>query len=55
MNGKSSKFASTVLSALLYGQVLLCAAAVTVVVLKNRVETDPMVVASVASEDAQVR
>jgi hypothetical protein len=55
MNGNSSKTASTVLSALLYTQVLLCAAAVTLVVLKNRVDADPIVVASAASIDAQVR
>lgn len=55
MNRKSSKFASTVLSALLYTQALLCAAAFTMVVLKDRVETNPVVVASIAPQDAQVR
>lgn len=55
MNGKSSKFASTILSALLYTQVLLCVSAFTLVVLKDRVGADPVVVASVASQDAQVR
>ena len=55
MNGKSSKFASTVLAALLYTQALLCVGAFTMVVLKDRVQADPVVVASVASEDAQLR
>lgn len=55
MNGKSSKFASTVLSALLYTQALLCVGAFAMVVMKDRAQPDPVVVASVASAGAQVR
>ena len=56
MNGKTSKFASTILSALLYTQGLLGIAGVTLVVLKDR--TDPaatVIVMKTASLDAQLR
>lgn len=58
MNGKTSKFASTILSALLYTQGLLGIAGVTLVVLKDRVHSDPaatVVVMKTASLDAQLR
>jgi predicted subunit of tRNA(5-methylaminomethyl-2-thiouridylate) methyltransferase len=49
MNGKNSRLAATVLSALLYGQVALCLAAVTFVVLKDRQPAEPTLVISSAS------
>ncbi|MBX3584831.1 MAG: hypothetical protein KF810_23390 [Rhizobiaceae bacterium] len=53
MHGKSSKFAAAVLSALLYTQGLLGLAAVTLVVLKDRPQPAPVVMA--ASADVQLR
>ena len=55
MNGKTSKFASTILSALLYTQGLLGVAGVTLVLLKDRMHSDPVIVANAASADAQLR
>ncbi len=55
MNGKTSKSASIILSALLYTQGLLGIAGVTLVVLKDRIHSDPVVVASTASPDALLR
>ena len=55
MHGKTSKLATTVLSALLYMQGLLGIAGVTLAVLKDRVHSDPVVVVSTASTDAQLR
>lgn len=55
MHGKTSKFASTMLSALLYTQGLLGIAGVTLVVLKDRTHSDPAYVVGSVSADAQVR
>ena len=55
MHGKTSKLAITVLSALLYTQGLLGFAGVALVLLKDRIHPDPVVVASAASADAQLR
>jgi hypothetical protein len=55
MNGKSSKFASTVLSALLYAQGLLGLTAVTLVVVKDRIQVDTVLAMNAASPDAEVR
>lgn len=58
MNGKTSKLASTILSGLLYTQGLLGVAGVTLVVLKDRMHSDPagpVVVMKIASLDAQLR
>jgi hypothetical protein len=55
MNGKSSKFASTALSALLYAQGLLGLTAVTLVVVKDRVQVDAVLAMNTASPNAEVR
>ena len=55
MHGKNTKFASTVLSALLYAQGLLGLAAVTLVVVKDRVQVDTVIAMNTASQDAEVR
>lgn len=57
MNGKSSKFATAALSALLYTQGLLCIAGVTAVVFKDRLHADPAIhtIVVAASSDAQLR
>ena len=58
MHGKNSKFAMVALSALLYAQGLLGVAAVTMVVMKDRIHAEPpaqAIVVSAASSDAQVR
>lgn len=55
MNGKSSKYASTVLSALLYAQGLLGLAGVTLVVVKDRIQVDSVIAMNTASQDADVR
>jgi hypothetical protein len=55
MHGKTSKFASTILSALLYTQGLLGIAGVTLVVVKDRVQVDAVLAMNVASADAQLR
>lgn len=57
MNGKSSKFATAALSALLYTQGLLCLAGVTAVVFKDRLHADPAIhtIVVAASSDAQLR
>lgn len=52
MTKKTSKLAYGVLSALLYAQGALGVAGVTLVVLKNRMQAEPTVVASIASVDA---
>ena len=52
MTRKTSKFASGVLSALLYTQGLLGFAGVTLVVLKDWPHTEPTFVVGVASVDA---
>ena len=51
MTKKTSRFASGVLSALLYTQGLLGAAGVTLVVLKDRMHAQPTFVAGVTSVD----
>jgi hypothetical protein len=55
MHGKTSKFASTILSALLYTQGLLGIAGVTLVVVKDRVQMNAVLAMDVASADAQLR
>jgi hypothetical protein len=55
MNGKASKFASTILSALLFAQGMLGVAGVTLVLVKDRMNAEPVMVANVASLDAQLR
>jgi hypothetical protein len=55
MHGKTSKFASTILSALLFTQGLLGIAGVTLVVLKDRTPSHHVLVADAASVDAQLR
>lgn len=55
MNGKSTKFASTVLSALLYAQGMLGLAGVTLVVVKDRIQVDTVLAMNAASRDAEVR
>ncbi|HEY6630877.1 MAG TPA: hypothetical protein VIZ90_05460 [Rhizobiaceae bacterium] len=55
MHGKSSKFASTVLSALLYAQGLLGLAGVTLVLIKDRIQVDTVIAMNAASQDADVR
>ena len=55
MHGKSSKFASTVLAALLYAQGLLCLAGVTLVLVKDRIQVDTVIAMNAASRDADVR
>jgi len=53
MHKKSSKTAATILAALLYAQGFLCAASVTVVVLRDRLQADPVFVMGTASLDAK--
>jgi hypothetical protein len=55
MHGKSSKYASTVLSALLYAQGLFGLAGVTLVVVKDRIQVDSVIAMNAASQDAEVR
>jgi heme A synthase len=58
MNRKTSKLAATLLTGLLYTQGLLGVAGVTLVVLKDRVHSDPagpVVAMNVASLDARLR
>ena len=55
MHGKNTKFASTVLSALLYTQGLLGLAGVTLVVVKDRIQVDTVIAMNAASQDAEVR
>jgi hypothetical protein len=55
MHGKSSKFASTMLSALLYTQGLLGLAGVTLVVVKDRIQVDSVIAMNAASPNAEVR
>ncbi len=55
MHGKTSKFASTVLSVLLYTQGLLGIAGVTLVVVKERVQVDAVLAMNAASPDAELR
>ncbi|MEP9387635.1 hypothetical protein [Mesorhizobium sp. KR9-304] len=58
MNGKTSKLAATILSGLLYTQGLLGVAGVTLVVLKDRMHSDPagqVITMKIASLDAQLR
>ena len=52
MPGKSSKTASTILAALLYAQGFLCVASVTAVVLRDRLQSEPIFVMGTASLDA---
>jgi len=53
MIGKRSKTASTILATLLYAQGLLGVASVTVVVLRDRLQADPVFVMGTASLDAR--
>lgn len=53
MQGKSSRTAATILAGLLYAQGFLCAASVTVVVLRDRLHSEPVFVMGTASLDAQ--
>lgn len=55
MHGKTSKFASAALLALLYAQGFLGFAGITLVALKDRGHSEPAVVVVAASQDAQVR
>jgi hypothetical protein len=55
VNGKSSKYASAVLTALLYTQGLLGIAGVTLVVVKERVQVDAVLAMNAASPDAELR
>jgi hypothetical protein len=55
MHGKTPKFASTILTALLFTQGLLGLAGVTLVVLKHTTPSQPVLVADAASVDAQLR
>jgi hypothetical protein len=55
MHGKSSKFASTVLSALLYTQGLLGLAGITLVVVKDRIQVDAVLAMNDTSPNAEVR
>jgi hypothetical protein len=55
MHGKSTKFASTILSALLYTQGLLGIAGVTLVAVKDRIQVDAVLAMDAASQDAQLR
>jgi hypothetical protein len=55
MHGKTSKFASTVLSVLLYTQGLLGIAGVTLVMVKERVQVDAVLAMNAASPDAELR
>jgi hypothetical protein len=55
MHGKTSKFASTMLSALLYTQGLLGIAGVTLVLVKDRIQVDTVIAMNAASADAQLR
>ena len=55
MHGKSSKFASTVLSALLYTQGLLGLAGITLVVVKERIQVDAVLAMNDTSPNAEVR
>jgi hypothetical protein len=55
MNGKSSKYASAVLTALLYTQGLLGIAGVTLVVVKDRIQVDSVIAMNATSPDATVR
>lgn len=55
MNGKSSKYASAVLTALLYTQGLLAITAVTLVMVKERIQVDTVLAMNAAPHDAEVR
>jgi hypothetical protein len=55
MNGKSSKYASAVLTALLYTQGLLGIAGVTLVVVKDRIQVDSVIAMNATSPEAAVR
>jgi hypothetical protein len=55
MHGKTSKFASTILTVLLYTQGLLGIAGVTLVVVKDRVQVDAVLAMNAASPNAEVR
>ena len=55
MHGKTSKFASTILTALLYTQGLLGIAGVALVVVKDRIQVDAVLAMNVASTDSQLR
>ncbi|MDQ2632847.1 MAG: hypothetical protein M3Y78_03820, partial [Pseudomonadota bacterium] len=55
MHGKSSKFASAILSALLYTQGLFGVAGVTLVMVKEHVQVDAVLAMDAASPDAHLR
>jgi hypothetical protein len=55
MHGKTPKFASTALTALLYAQGLLGVAGVTLVLVKDRIQVDTVIAMNAASVDAQLR
>lgn len=54
MNGKTSRLAASVLSVLLFAQAALVVGGVTLVLLKERMQSEPVFV-NTASLDAEVR